>query len=211
MTENKNLGLERVGGGADADGAITLIVLGVSRGGTSAAAGILGQLGVYMGNSGKPPMYEDLYLNKAILQDRELDYSNRIEEYNHAHMIWGYKGVVLNRNLSHYHRFFRNPRYLVVFRDLLAIASRARISAGHSVTKIIARQLNEYRRIMAFIEKDSPTAILVSYEKLLLHPAAIVENIAEFAGLEASENDIVRAAAHISANPADYPQIFEPE
>ena len=163
----------------------TLVVLGVSRGGTSAMAGILHALGIFMGGSGKPPMFEDLYLNKAVRERRDADIQQRISLYNQQHETWGYKGTVLNHDLAHYHGLFRRPRYLVVFRDVLAIAKRASISAGHPVPAIMTRQLNEYERICQFLQQVSPPALMLSYEKLCQNPAPAIEAIAEFAGIKA--------------------------
>ena len=50
----------------------TYVVLGVSRGGTSAAAGILNFLGVPMGSTGEAPLFEDLPMNRALSQGIEL-------------------------------------------------------------------------------------------------------------------------------------------
>jgi hypothetical protein len=186
----------------------TLVVLGVSRGGTSATAGILSQLGVYMGNSGKAPMYEDLYLNRAVLNGAEDDFRERLASYNRAQEVWGYKGVVLNRDLERYHGLFRSPLYLVVYRDLLAIASRARLSAGHEVTAIISRQLNEYRRILRFLTEVNPPAMLLSYEKLILEPRPLVEKIMEFTGLAGDEDAVAQAASSVVTRPESYPQVF---
>jgi hypothetical protein len=183
---------------ADGEGGYTLVVLGASRGGTSATAGILGQLGVFMGRSGEAPMYEDMFLNRAVKEQQDQEFCDRINEYNHQHSIWGYKGTVLNRNLSHYHYMFRNPRYLVVFRDILAIATRASVSAGHQVAPIMARQLNEYGRICEFLRKVDPSALLLSYEKLCQHPAPIVDAIAQFSGIQADGASLQRAQQFVS-------------
>jgi hypothetical protein len=207
MVDAENPGLELVGPGLNIsrDTPRTLVVLGVSRGGTSATTGILAQLGVYMGNSGEAPMYEDLYLNRAVRNGAEDDFRQRIASYNSAHTVWGYKGVVLNRNLAQYHRLFRNPLYLVVYRDLLAIASRARISGGHDIQKVMARQINEYSRILRFISEQQPNALLLSYEKLRLDPAPLVEKIALFVGLNADLETLSRAVDSVRQRPSDYP------
>jgi len=182
----------------------TLVVLGVSRGGTSATAGILGQLGVFMGNSGKAPMYEDLFLNRAVVNDSSAETEQRIEQYNTRHPVWGFKGVVLNRDLARYHRMFRSPMYLVIYRDLLAIASRARISAGHDIQKIMARQINEYGRIQRFLSEVNPPAILLSYEKMRQQPAAMIEAIVGFTGLQCTSSQLGAAVDFVTESQTDY-------
>jgi hypothetical protein len=189
---------------ADTEEGHTLVVLGASRGGTSATAGILGQLGVFMGRSGKAPMYEDMFLNKVVKEQQDEEFCDRINEYNHQHSVWGYKGTVLNPNLSHYHNMFRNPRYLVVFRDILAIATRASVSAGHPVHPIMARQLNEYGRICEFLRKVDPSALLLSYEKLCQYPAPIVDAIAQFSGIQVDGASLQRAQQFVSGTNERY-------
>ncbi len=170
----------------------TLVILGVSRGGTSATAGILGQLGVFMGNSGEPPMYEDLFLNRAVTSGDDASFTGRIADYNQRYPVWGFKGTILNRDLARYHALFRHPRYLIVFRDVLATAMRSSLAAGHAVDAVVARQLNEYGRILQFLQQADPHSLLMSYEKLVMEPRPIVEAVAEFAGITPGATELDR-------------------
>jgi hypothetical protein len=182
--------------------ACTIVVLGASRGGTSVCAGILGHLGLFMGESGEAPMYEDLFLNRAVRDSDETAFLGRLSQYNQQHAVWGYKGTILNRDLSRYHGMFRNPRYLVVFRDVLAIAMRASASAGHPVDAVMARQLNEYARIVEFLRHENPAALLVSFEKLQRDPRPIIDAIANFAAANV-EPELVERAAAFAGGPDD--------
>jgi hypothetical protein len=57
----------------------TLIVLGAPRGGTSALAGALDKLGVFMGDNADGPVYEDLELASRMERGSPQDASDQID------------------------------------------------------------------------------------------------------------------------------------
>ena len=128
----------------------TYVVLGVSRGGTSAAAGILNFLGVPMGSTGEAPLFEDLPMNRALSQGIE-SVETLIARNNAEKSVWGFKGNTITLPYEEIAMKMRNPVFIVIFRDLLAIANRANLSAGRDVAAIMQRQGKEYQRIVDFV------------------------------------------------------------
>ncbi len=182
----------------------TLVVLGTARGGTSAVAGALDRLGVFTGALSAGPVFEDVNLANAIENGSEAQASDVIREYDAAHDLWAFKRPRLLYHVQEVHALFRNPVYLVVFRDVFAAAQRTRISGGVDVFLTMDKLLADNERIIDFLEQAAPPALLVSYEKLMANPAVLVDRLIELlpapveAAARQSAIDFIRPA------PEDY-------
>ena len=177
----------------------TYVVLGVSRGGTSAVAGLLSEFGVHMGRTGKAPLYEDLGINRALAKGMD-EFKQRALANNEAHSNWGFKGNAITHPFEDIAQVLRNPIFVVVFRDLAAIAVRAKLSADRDVLSILQRQTLEYSRIIEFLAAGRYRSVVISYEKLLAYPENVIDLLADSIGLKPT--DEVRQAAITSIRPA---------
>lgn len=182
----------------------TLVVLGVARGGTSAIAGALATMGVYMGRGVSAPVFEDLELAMAIEANKKEDALALIRQHDDEHAVWGYKRPSYCRFAVHYHPLLRNPRYLVIYRDPCAIANRAEISGNTDVLDTMRLALDDYQCIQAFLSDSNAPAMLISYEKLLQNPEHFIENIIDFCDLEVADTDRRKASEFIVPSPEDY-------
>ena len=182
----------------------TLVVLGTARGGTSAIAGALDRLGVFTGALSAGPVFEDVNLSAAIESGSPGQVRGIIDDYNARHEIWAYKRPRLLYHIQDVHPQFRDPVYLVIFRDVFAAAQRTHISGGVNVFLSMKTLLGDNKRILAFLRSESPDAILVSYEKLLARPELLVDEVLGLLGR--SEDHTARRAAidFIRPAPEDY-------
>ena len=181
----------------------TYVVLGVSRGGTSAVAGMLNLMGVHMGGTGEAPLYEDLRMNRALSAG-----SSNVEElvklYDRQRAVWGFKGNAIRQSYAEFATRLRNPVFVVVFRDLLAIANRARLSADRDITDILVRQAAEYQRIVDFVATGGCYCVLVSYEKLTAYPREVAVRVSRHCDLQPDERQLAKAVEFIRPAPDDY-------
>jgi hypothetical protein len=186
----------------------TLIVLGAPRGGTSAIASILQELGVFLGDNATAPVYEDLELASRLEREGEESASAKIEDYNQRHKVWGYKRPGLAFTIDQHHKLFRNPIYLAVFRDLFATANRNLISSHikNPLVEKMQRIQGSYAHILSFLDQQQPCMLACSYEKLLLNPAGYVDFLLEQAGLSVSAEQRAAAIRCIEPQPISYLQ-----
>ena len=180
----------------------TVIVLGVARGGTSMVAGALHHLGVSMGEK-LSAVYEDLVLSGAVEQDRIEDIASIIAHRNAARSIWGWKRPSAIKHVEAWHGKFRNPFYIVVFRDLFAIANRNRISMLSDVVVNMHDASRQFNLILDFIAGLKDPMLLVSYEKAMIDPPYFVSNLRDFVGT-GDEASIGAAVGFIEPNPEVY-------
>lgn len=180
----------------------TVIVLGVARGGTSMVAGALHHLGVSMGEK-LSTVYEDVALSEAIEQHRMEDITSLIAHKNERYELWGWKRPSAINYILAWEGRFRHPYYIVVFRDLFAIANRNRISMLSDVTDSMRHAVRQFNLILDFVEKAKEPTLLVSYEKAMDDPRYFIHTLSNFVGLD-DKNAIDRAIAFIEPNPEAY-------
>ncbi len=179
----------------------TIIIVGVPRSGTTMVAKTLGALGVYLGADLDEAIQEDLRLAKAI-EDSPADISLVIEAYNSAHDVWAFKRPTAYQTLDA--SWFRNPRFIIPFRDPVAIAKREEISMVFDFRDQLRRAALWSIDLADFTLRQTAPLMLVSYEKALLKPERFVDELAQFSGADASEAMRRAASIVVKPSPADY-------
>ena len=186
----------------------TLVVLGAARGGTSLVAGVLAKLGVFMGRRAAPPVFEDVQLATAV-ETRAWDQARKIiREYDDAHPVWGFKRPGVVASLERLHPLLRDPYYLVIFRDLAAIAHRNTISMRADPFRSMTNALHQYAVILEHIGLDGVRGLAISNEKALLHPHFFVDRLVDRCGLtdRVTPAQLDAARQFITVDPPDYLQ-----
>jgi hypothetical protein len=177
----------------------TVIVLGVARGGTSMVAGALSKLGVYMGDAITGVVFEDLTLSRAVERRDKHQVRQIINDRNQRFRIWGWKRPSSIDYIGNLESEFRNPIYVVVFRDIFSIANRNRLSMSIDVVSNMRRSLAEYLKIIEFLEQSKAPCMLVSYDKAINNKEGFVRYLARFVGID---NEASLRAAIESIQPA---------
>lgn len=186
----------------------TFLVLGVARSGTSMLAGGLHHLGLFMGRDcARRPAFEDPVLRNYILREDWRSAEKLISEYNCAHQKWGVKIPALINHLESAHSIFRNPHYIVIFRDIFSIANRNRISMKADLFENMHQSLHEYGKIITFLNKHHPPSLLLSQCSALHNKETVVEELVKFCGLSPSERQMVATLNFIEKNPETYLQM----
>lgn len=199
-----NPGLAPFGAGVATGGPRTIVVLGVGRGGTSMVAAVLAGLGVFCGDDAKAPRFEDARLARAMRGESYEATEAVIADYDARHETWAFKYPPVAQEPTIVHDALRNPHYVAVFRDLLAVANRRRVSIGHDLGDALASVHRQYGAVLAFLDAERPPALLVSYEKALGDPEAFVRAVAAFCGVAATDEAIASASRAVEASPLAY-------
>lgn len=182
----------------------TVIVLGIPRGGTSMVAGIVAKLGIYMGSEYKlAPFYENHELGICIKERDKAKARKIVAINNDRYPTWGIKVLPRGWPFWFIRPIFREPVYIVVFRDVFAIAKRNTVSMNSSLFKemFIANFLNFC--LLGFLAFTKRPALILSYEKALLRPEDTVQGFATFLGI----TDAIllnEAIQFVKPSPSDY-------
>lgn len=159
-------------------GRATFICGGAVRGGTSAVAGLMQRLGVFMGEDLGNNYEDPAFLGKPIVEMREV-----IQRRNAVHNVWGWKNPHVANYLDHLMPDLKNPRLVIVYRDMVA-TMRAHMRWHNRTSAQSAHELLlTFQRNWYLVDRLKLPTLLVSYEKLLLAPELFVEELADFIGV----------------------------
>jgi hypothetical protein len=191
----------------------TTVVAGAARGGTTMVAECLGVLGLPIGVPipAPPEMfnYEDPEIQAVLhcIEPGPVDLP-RLRELvalrNQNYPLWGFKLPMALNSLPLLEMELRSPAFVLVMRDVVAIASRECIATGVDVTDAMRRAMVWQHTIVEFAATSASPCLLVSYEKALQFPEIVATTLARWTGLDASPEACRRAAASIVANRDGY-------
>ena len=173
----------------------TFIVLGAYRGGTSLIAGSLGKMGIFMGYKfDGSNNHEDLEFRQKSVEE----VSRLINVRNIAYDVWGWKDpgfidiaeqVVISAGPK-----IRNPHFIVVFRDTLAISQSEFRSINQPLLTGIRRANDQSTKLAKFVIKYSGHKnmkfLLVSYERAINRPRMFVDAMVKFCGIDVDKEKI---------------------
>ncbi len=168
-------------------GEATLGVLGLTRSGTSMLSSLLYALGVYMGDRIDSAVYEDVEIAEFIDKGDFEGLAAFAAARNAGHSVWGFKRPNAYKSLPQLVPALRNPRLIVTFRDILAIAMRNNISMQMDVLPSLPRYVAEYGELVRNIAAVKCPMLLVSYEKFLQFPEESIDAVAQFCGVPMTE------------------------
>lgn len=182
----------------------TVIVVGVARSGTSMIATCLRALGVFMGDRIGDAVHEDVEMAEALEQGDQGALKQLIDRRNDQHNIWGFKRPMAFGVIGDYIHMFRSPRFVVTFRDPVAIAKRNELSMNMDFLRALNLARSNIGDLVTFVDELETPAMLVSYEKALLGPSGFVAALADFCGVEADPDTFDLAARSVESAPERY-------
>lgn len=186
----------------------TFVVIGMERSGTSMAAQLLHQCGVFMG-AGLGATYENPFFSnklRALHNTRNPAYLDEIAaeiaRLNEAHGNWGWKfpSLVFPR----LYETLRNPRLIFVFRDHVAIAKRMTVSGRLSFPEALKYVAFHQRMITEYALITRLPALLVSYEKAIFKKDTFLREFLAFIDLPDAGSGAEELAACVTPSPKAY-------
>ncbi len=169
----------------------TLIVLGPARGGTTMAAQMLHDLGIFMGQD-LNSTYQDAVMSQIsrALFHGQIDVDHPVIEQalrrrDQEFDVWGWKFPT--HVFERLYAKARNPHMIVIFRDPVAIATRDSVSNGYNFEACFERALEQISNFAKFVLSTSSPCLVLSYERSLTNKSELVDALLYFAGTTASQ------------------------
>jgi len=141
----------------------TIVIVGCARGGTSIPAGMLNKLGVPM-FAVSPPVFEDVNLSNAFEEKDDKRLKKIIKKYN-AEDTWAWKRPSALNYLDLVESKLRNPYFVYIFRDIMSVANRNKISMGLDLVGCMQSAIHDYQKMVDFIRVSKSPALICSSEK----------------------------------------------
>lgn len=202
---NKGLILTQPEGGAAGDGGRTFIVTGLQRSGTSLVAGLLRQVGIFMGEEINDDVNEDEAVARVLVNRDRVALKQLIADRNANYGTWGFKFPTLYEALRPDEvAMFANPHVIVPFRDPVAIAVRKSLSDYQKAMPGLRSVVEAFDAMVGFVERLQCPTLLLSYEKALIFPADFVDGLLRFCGLPRSNELRDRLIGLIEPNRPTY-------
>lgn len=155
----------------------TVVVFGMPRGGTTMVAGICQRCGIDMGTDLPKNLEDQDFVNKPL---EEMIQS--IEQRNATKPVWGWKFPRASAYLPELEASIRNPLFIIVWRDLLSVATRGIKNTGEmNKSLMIAHKIQTQN--LDFVSATQAPVLHVSYEKSIRAPVALAEDIQRFTGV----------------------------
>ena len=187
-------------------GEATLVIVGLTRSGTSMMSSLMHAFGVFMGDRIDNAVFEDVeaadYVDKGDFSGMKSFVASR----NANHKVWGFKRPNAYKSLPDLVRVLRKPRIIVMFRDILAIGMRNHVSMQMDIIPALPRLVNEYGQLVKNISGLKCPMLLVSYEKFLQFPMESIETTAAFCGVTLSDDLRANALETVRNGPETYLQ-----
>ena len=166
--------------------ASAFVVLGTPRGGTTMVSKMLIAAGIFMGE--RMPVTAEDPLFARILMELDPDvaaFRGLIARRQKEGRRWGFKAP-----FRHHWRLLQSIpdcRFVVVFRDAMAVASRANMATGIDLMTKLGATLAGQREITSFLAFTNRPAFVFSYEKMVTAPDPILSALAPFLGASQAE------------------------
>lgn len=180
---------------APAPQTMTVAVYGLGRSGTTMVARVLVSLGIDMGADLTPRACEDRILRGVLKRGDMAAFTAYRDRRNAEASVWGFKVPAFRHVARMQVPGLRNPRLVITLRDPLAIALRNNAALELPVPDLLHQSAAKTLQLLADARELSCPILLVSYEKALRQPVALVQALAEFCGCGHSPAQIEAVAA----------------
>ncbi len=178
----------------------TVVVIGVARSGTSMIANVLDQMGVYLGDQKDKAVFEDVEISKALEQNNISEFKHLIEKRNSKYKIWGWKRPSSFDSIDTILKHVRNPHFVIVFRDPLAISMRNKISMKLDLLENLKQTQEKYLEIIEFIQNTTSPCILISYEKAMFKKLKFIISLGKFLDLNIVQAKALKISESVRAD-----------
>lgn len=185
MSENRNSGVHLLNFPHETaqQNEFTVIVSGLGRSGTTMIATMLRAGGVFMGVPKDSVIHEDVHIANLIETRQEEQLSKFINNRNMRWKIWGFKRPLIVSHSDFYEQWVRSPRYIIIYRDPLAVSMRNMKSMRYPFQAAMDTYFSQMQDIQHFVRKNKFPILFLSYEKALLDKRFVAKNVARFCGI----------------------------
>lgn len=181
---------------AEKPDALTVVVCGPARGGTTMVAKILLNLGVYLGKRLTRHTHEDTEIFKPLEEGRFDKFDKVVARRNAKFQIWGWKRPQSVDRLGEIAPRLRNPFFIFLFRDPASVAKRNMVTAEADFFNSLVSASEAMVKSGQFARHSGYPCLLISYEKAIQNPGHLVDQVVQFLHLEPRDallNEAVRS------------------
>lgn len=190
----------------------TVLVIGYKRQASSLLARCLLALNIFMGDDVDNWHVEDKRLSKSLKRTTAFSGAGELKkviaDYDKRNAIWGFKNSAKNYAVLNNLKRFRNPVLLYICRDPIATARQSAHEKPEELRKDIIKSALHGYLLSRKIFSSGQTAVFISYERLLTHPAEIVYELAGLLGLTVSSHAVERIVTMLGSEQEQFDKLL---
>ncbi len=177
----------------------SILICGITRGGTSFAASVFGRLGVPYSRKADRHIgarYEHRALREAFFEKD----GNRLREiatgFSNEYPVWAWKLPAIQREFEFVCELVPNPHFVIIFKEPLSVAARKSDMKGKDTFQALEGVLTAYRHMATIASKTDLPMMLISYDRAITNLENFLLMAANFAGVRKYNTEEVIAGIH---------------
>lgn len=185
------------------EGERCVVVMGVARGGTSMAAGLMRLMGVEMGERLGEGNNEDLDFTEAreplarLMDPAHPEHAAAVEALRDLVRtrrgesgLWGWKDPLSFAYLPLIADMLPNLHIIAIFKDAFSIAARQATDTEGDAAAALSRAVREYQMLWNVLEQLKRPTLAVSYDKSLRRPGQVIVGAGKLIGRPVSADEL---------------------
>ena len=172
----------------------SIVICGITRGGTSFAASVFGQLGIPFSRKSERDIgrrYEHRGLRDAF-QNRDADALKKLAtSFSEEYPVWAWKLPAIQRRLEFAAENVPNPHFVIIFKEPLSVAARKTDRKGKETLDSLRQVLTVYQHLAEMADGMEYPLLLISYDRAMAKLPAFLAEVAQFAGVTSFDVDRV--------------------
>lgn len=181
----------------------SIVICGITRGGTSFAASVFGRLGVPFSRKSERPIgrrYEHRDLRDAFFNGDAAGIRGISTTFSEQYPVWAWKLPAIQTSPELAAANVTNPHFVIILKEPLSVAARKTDINGKETLKGLKQVLKVYQHLTQIALTASFPVFLISYDRAMAKLPAFLGEAAKFAGVTSFDLDATIAGIHEDGN-----------
>jgi len=177
----------------------SILICGITRGGTSFAASVFGRLGVPYSRKAERQIgarYEHRNLRAAFTEKDGNQIREIATDFSNEYPVWAWKLPAIQREFEFVCELVPNPHFVFIFKEPLSVAARKSDLKGKDTVAALEAVTTVYRHMATIASKTDVPLMLISYDRAITNLEKFLPIAANFAGVRKYNTEKVIAGIH---------------
>jgi hypothetical protein len=164
----------------------SILICGITRGGTSFAASVFARVGVPFSRKSERAIgrrYEHRDLRNALLNKDGESLKKIATSFSEEYPVWAWKLPAIQRQLDLAASNIPNPHFVIILKEPLSVAARKNDIKGKETLSSLQQVMTVYQHLAALALKMEFPLFMISYDRAMSDLPAFLPEVAKFAGV----------------------------
>jgi hypothetical protein len=165
----------------------SIVICGITRGGTSFAASVFGRLGIPYARRGERDIgrrYEHRDLRAAFVAKDGEAIKRITAEFSEQYGVWAWKLPAIQREFDFVAELVPNPHFVIIFKEPLSVSARKTDIKGKETLRSLQQVMNVYQHMAKIALETEYPLMLISYDRAMSRMKSFLQDAAKYAGVD---------------------------